>query len=263
MMFPVASSQWRHWQNTELYVETYGLRLDEVSDAVREAAMAVLRASLSPKGYAVSRDVMRLNRFLGDLLGSPAVLGEWSYIFCLFGVPSEAEPWGWQLFGHHLSLNCFVLGGQMVLSPTFMGAEPAFADTGPFAGISLFEDEERAGLALMRSLDSGQQRHAIVAHAMMGGDLPPDAATSPIISISAAPIATTSSSLTRASRRRILAGAASQSPRSHRRLCRATAAGAAAGAHRGDRAPPGARRISAGSAASTRRACSTIAFRAR
>ncbi len=173
MMFPVASNQWRHWQNTELYVETYGLRLDEVSDAVREAAMAVLRASLSPKGYAVSRDVMRLNRFLGDLVGSPAVLGEWSYIFCLFGVPSEAEPWGWQLFGHHFSLNCFVLGGQMVLTPTFMGAEPAYADTGPFAGISLFEDEERAGLALMRSLDPGQQRHAIVAHSMMGGDLPP------------------------------------------------------------------------------------------
>jgi hypothetical protein len=29
--FPVDSPQWRHWQNTELYVENYGLRLDEVT----------------------------------------------------------------------------------------------------------------------------------------------------------------------------------------------------------------------------------------
>ena len=173
MSLPVGSSLWRDWQNTELYVESYGLRLDEVTDSVRESVMEVLRASLSTRGYETSRDVMRLNRFLGDLVGSPAVLGEWSYTFCLFGTPSRTEPWGWQLFGHHLTLSCFVLGQQMVLSPSFLGAEPAYADTGPFAGISLFEDEERAGLALMRSLSPAQQRQAIVAHSMVGGDLPP------------------------------------------------------------------------------------------
>src|SRR5690606_15114199 len=41
------------------------------------------------------------------------------------------------------------------------------------AGISLFEDEERAGLALMRSLTREQRDKAIVAHDMVGGDLPP------------------------------------------------------------------------------------------
>ena len=99
-------------------------------------------------------------------------LSEWAYIFCLFGEPSESEPWGWQLFGHHLSLNCLVIGRQMVLTPCFFGAEPNYADTGPFAGTHLFEDEERAGLALMRSLSKEQQKTAIVAHSMMGGDLP-------------------------------------------------------------------------------------------
>jgi hypothetical protein len=172
MSLPVGSERWRSWQNTELYVEDYGLRLDEEPDRVREAVMEVLRASLSARGYETSRDVMRLNRFLGDLVGCPAVLGEWSYIFCVFGAPSAVEPWGWQLFGHHLILNCFVLGRQMVLTPAFLGAEPAYADTGPFAGISLFEDEERAGLALMHSLSPGQQRTAVVAHSMVGEDLP-------------------------------------------------------------------------------------------
>jgi Protein of unknown function (DUF3500) len=171
MTFPVESDQWRRWQNTELYVEDYGLRLDEGSDSVREAVMEVLRASLSPKGYETPRAVMQLNRFLDDLVGCPSVLGEWSYTFCLFGAPSATEPWGWQLFDH-LTLTCFVLGRQMVLTPAFLGAEPADADTGPLAGSSLFEDEERAGLALMRLLSPAQQRRASVAHSIIGGDLP-------------------------------------------------------------------------------------------
>jgi hypothetical protein len=120
--------------------------------------MAVLRTSMSRHGYELSRDVMKLNRFLGDIVGGSAVLGEWSYIFCLFGSPSATEPWGWQLFGHHLVLNCFVLGAQMVLTPAFWGAEPSYADHGPFNG--------------MRSFSTEQQKRAIVAHSMMGGDLP-------------------------------------------------------------------------------------------
>ena len=172
MCFPVDSQLWRHWQNTEIYVEHHGLRLDEVDAPTQAAVMAAVRSSLSAKGYDVTRDVMRLNRFLGDLIGAPRVLGEWAFIFCLFGTPSESEPWGWQLFGHHLCLNAFVIGRQMVLTPCFFGAEPNYADTGPFAGTRLFEDEERAGLALMQSLSAQQQTRAIVAHSMMGGDLP-------------------------------------------------------------------------------------------
>ena len=172
MTFPVDSQMWRHWQNTELYVEDYGLRLDEVNAGIREAVMNVVRVSLSQKGYDMSRNVMRLNRFLGDLVGGPEILGEWSFTFCLFGEPSMDAPWGWQLFGHHLCLHCFLVNGQMVLTPCFMGAEPAFADAGPFNGISMFEDEERTGLSLMRGFDAKQQQQAIVAHSMMGGDLP-------------------------------------------------------------------------------------------
>jgi hypothetical protein len=174
MCFAVDSQLWRHWQNTELYVEHHGLRLDEVAAPIQAAVMAVVRASLSGKGYDITRGVMQLNRFLGDLVGAPAVLGEWAFIFCLFGEPSESGPWGWQLFGHHLSLSCFLIGRQMVLTPCFFGAEPNYADSGPFAGTRLFEDEERAGLALMRSLSREHRNRAIVAHSMVGGDLPPD-----------------------------------------------------------------------------------------
>ncbi len=171
--FPVGSDLWRRWQNTELYLESHGLRLDEAAPALREAVLDVLRAGLSARGFEKTRAVMRLNAFLGDLVGGAAILGEWSFTFCLFGTPSPDQPWGWQLFGHHLSLNCFVLGGQMVLTPCFMGAEPAHADAGPHAGLGLFEDEEYRGLALMRSLTPGMRGRAIVARSMKGADLPP------------------------------------------------------------------------------------------
>src|SRR5262245_8006528 len=108
MSFPVDSNMWRSWQNTEMYFEDYGLRLEEVSPELREGVMAVVRASMSAKGFEMSRDVMRLNAFLGDLVGGPGVLGEGSFNFFLFGTPSMSEPWGWQLFGHHLCLNCFL-----------------------------------------------------------------------------------------------------------------------------------------------------------
>ena len=120
---------------------------------------------------------MRFNHFLGELAMNTAVLGEWSYNFTLFGAPSTAEPWGWQLFGHHLALNCMVIGGQMVLSPAFMGAEPNDADNGPecasLKGKRLFQDEENGGLALIRALSTVQQEQAIIYHATADGNMPP------------------------------------------------------------------------------------------
>lgn len=173
VVFPMESTHWRAWQNTEMLVEEHGLRLDEVPAPMREAALAVVRASLSASGYRSTRDVMRLNGFLGELIGGEAILGEWSYIFVFFGTPHAVEPWGWQLFGHHLVLNCVVVGGQLVLSPTFLGAEPSYADVGQYAGTALFEDEERDGLALIRSLSPDERTRAILSHDIMAGDLPP------------------------------------------------------------------------------------------
>lgn len=40
------------------------------------------------------------------------------------GTPSATEPWGFQFDGHHLVINYFVLGHQVVMSPCFWGSEP-------------------------------------------------------------------------------------------------------------------------------------------
>ena len=172
LMFDIDAREWRRWNNTEMYVYKYGLRLEEVALPQRDAILEVMRASLSSRGFQKTRDVMRLNHFLGELAFNTRVLGEWSFNFTLFGTPSASQPWGWQLAGHHLVLNCFVLDGQMVLSPAFMGAEPNYADCGPFAGTRLFELEENGGLGLVRALAPAQRAEAILFPSNLAGDLP-------------------------------------------------------------------------------------------
>jgi len=56
----------------------------------------------------------------------------------LICAPSQQEPWGWQLWGHHLAINCLIIDRQMVLTPCFMGAEICYADQGAHAGLALF-----------------------------------------------------------------------------------------------------------------------------
>jgi hypothetical protein len=172
VLLPIDAREWRRWNNTEMYIYKYGLRLEEIPADAREAVLAVVRESLSARGYNKARDVMRLNHYLGELAGNTKVLGEWSYNFTLFGLPSADEPWGWQVAGHHLALNCLVIGEQMVLSPLFLGAEPNYADSGPFAGTRLFDAEENGGLALIRSLSDAQREMAILYHVGVGPTLP-------------------------------------------------------------------------------------------
>ena len=168
----VFSNEWRNWQNTEIYREESGLRLSEVSAPIRGTILKIIEISLSQKGYEKTRNVMRLNGFLGELVGGPLIFGEFTYLFNLYGEPSLSEPWGWQIFGHHLCLNCLILRDQMTITPTFMGGEPCNADEGPFNGLSIFEDEERRGLELMQSFSHEQKSKALLASSMVGGDLP-------------------------------------------------------------------------------------------
>ena len=157
---PVDAREWRGWMNPEVYINRFGLRLEEADAGVREAILGVVRASMSAQGFEKARNMMRINNFLGELVGAPRVMNEWSYNFNLFGTPSSSGPWGWNLYGHHLCVNCLMLGRQMAMTPVFMGAEPNCIDAGPLQGLSVFDDQERMGLDLMRSLPAGVQGRA-------------------------------------------------------------------------------------------------------
>ena len=64
---------------------------------------------------------MRLNEHALEITGKPEEYSEWFYWISIFGHPSPDEPWGWQIDGHHLNVNCFVLGDQMVMTPGLHG----------------------------------------------------------------------------------------------------------------------------------------------
>ena len=173
VFLPLDSRQRQLWQNSIVRYEDFGLRLDDVPGVLKEAAMAVVQASLSAAGYEKTRNLMKLNACLGELVGAPRLLGEWCYQLHVFGEPSATEPWGWQLSGHHLIITCFILGEQMTLTPTFMGAEPRRVDQGKYAGIVVFEDEEFLGLQFARNLSTEQKRKAVFSETLIADQLPP------------------------------------------------------------------------------------------
>ncbi|WP_313802310.1 DUF3500 domain-containing protein [Sphingobium sp.] len=160
LCYPIEANEWRKWSNPEVLINPNGLRLEDYGDDVRAAILQLLEASMGASGYRKARGCMITNAFLGELCDLPLIMNEWSYNFLLFGEPSLDKPWGWNFYGHHLALNCFILNGQVVISPTFMGAEPNIIDSGPNTGLRLFDAEEIGGLNLMRSLSADQRERA-------------------------------------------------------------------------------------------------------
>ncbi len=160
--FGVDDGEWRLWNNIHRYTRQ-GISFKEMTDAQRDRAYALLRASLSARGLETSRAIMRLNGHLGELVNNFEEYGEGLYHLTVMGQPSESEPWGWQLDGHHLIINYFVLRDQVVMTPAFMGSEPVSAETGKYAGTVVLQDEQNAGLALWKSLSDEQRKKAVVS----------------------------------------------------------------------------------------------------
>ena len=166
--FPLGTDAWRRWSNIHPFVMRHGVPLDAMTSAQRERALALVQVTLSEAGYRLASDVMRLNQVIAEITNRPDEYGEWLYWLSVMGTPSGTEPWGWQIDGHHLIVNCLVLGDQLVLTPMFMGSEPVVALSGPYAGTRVFEVEEQQGLAVLHSLNPGQRARAIVSADLPG-----------------------------------------------------------------------------------------------
>lgn len=172
MHYHIDSHEWRTWSNPEFLLSDKGVRLDEVSPALRDKVLAVLETTLSPEGYQKALGAMRVNGFLGDLVKAPAVMNEFSYNFCLFGEPSTTQPWGFSFYGHHLCLSVFLYKTQIVVSPWFTGAEPNLIDEGKYKGTRVLETEEKLGLQLMQSLPAEEQAKAQIYKLMRDPAMP-------------------------------------------------------------------------------------------
>ena len=162
-VFPVDDLEWRKWDNRHRYARQ-GVGFDKMTKGQRELAFNLLRTSLSARGLKQTQDIMKLNGTLAELTNRFDEYGEWLYWITIMGEPSATKPWGWQLDGHHVVINYFILGDQVVMSPVFMGSEPVKAESGKFKGTVICQAEQDKGLAFINSLNKTQRAKAIVAN---------------------------------------------------------------------------------------------------
>ncbi|UNB54547.1 DUF3500 domain-containing protein [Mycolicibacterium sp. YH-1] len=165
----IDSPDWQLWINAFLTFPEHGLCLQDLDENKRAAALGVIRACLSSLGYHRVRDAMRLNGELGEFLGAYLdTLTEFTYWFTVFGDPSTDGPWGWQLAGHHVDVHCFIVGKQVVLTPTFLGTE--------FRGEEVFQEHRVKALEFMNSLSSRQRESAVLFRSLLPPELPAELA---------------------------------------------------------------------------------------
>ena len=167
--FSVDDDEWRKWMNQHFYVRQ-GVGFVDMSERQRAAAFDLMSASLSAKGLKLSKDIMKLNHTLGEINDNFEEYGEWLYWITIMGEPSDTEPWGWQMDGHHLIINYFVLGDQVVMTPLFVGSEPVVAETGKYKGTAILQQEQEVGLKMLRSLNDQQRDEAIITVSKEGNN---------------------------------------------------------------------------------------------
>ena len=168
--FPVDDPEWRKWMNQHFYVRQ-GVSFGEMSDAQRDAAFSMIGSAMSPRGTQLARDIMKLNTTLAEMNNNDfEQYGEGRYHVTMMGAPSQREPWGWQIDGHHLIVNYFALGDQVVMTPLFVGSEPVIARTGKYAGVRILQAEQGKGLEFIRELDDAQRAKAVVNASKTGNN---------------------------------------------------------------------------------------------
>ena len=169
--FDINDEEWRKWCNVDNGIyDRQGVSLKELTEIQKKEAFKLIQESLSAKGLQLSKDIMKTDQTLKELNNGSLDYDEELYFFTIMGKPSSTDPWGWQLDGHHLVINYFILGDQVVMSPVFMGGEPIITASGKYKGNTLFQDEQNFGLALMQSLTQEQQKEATISNVKTGNN---------------------------------------------------------------------------------------------
>jgi len=141
-----------------------GLPFKELTPSQRLLAEALLASGLSNRGYEKAVSIMSLDEVLAAIeQGKGPLRDPENYYISIFGAPGGAEPWGWRVEGHHLSLNYTASGDDTPsMTPSFFGSNPGEVRTGPRAGMRVLAAEEDLGRALVKSLDPEQLKEALI-----------------------------------------------------------------------------------------------------
>ncbi len=162
--FLILDEEWQRWSNVDngLYTRK-GISLKEMSKDQKALGFILMQTALSAKGLQLSKDIMKTDKTLSELNNDDPIYDEQLYFFSIMGTPSMTDPWGFQIDGHHLVINYFILKDQVIMTPVFMGGEPIVTTSGKYKGNVIFQDEQNIGLKFMQSLSAEQQSQAILS----------------------------------------------------------------------------------------------------
>lgn len=107
-----------------------------------------------------SEKVREIDQAAGGAIDNTTAFNEDACCWTLVGSPSATGLWGFRFDGHHLVINYFVLGGQVVVRLCFWGSEPASMEIDG-ESVSVCREEVVAGLVLINSLTEAQKAVAI------------------------------------------------------------------------------------------------------
>jgi hypothetical protein len=183
------------WSNLPTGIfQRNGLRLGDLTDSQRQAALATLAAALSQRGYQKVTNIMNGDEVLknqgggrtggrpgvpgaggppgppgggsrqgpgGGGRGGGIVFGKDEYFIAFIGAPSATSPWMLQFGGHHLAINVTVVGSDNVMTPSLPAAQPArYVLNGQT--VRPLGNENDKGFALINALDDNQKKQAIL-----------------------------------------------------------------------------------------------------
>lgn len=187
------------WSNLPTgFVPRGGISLKEMNPTQRSAAMALVAAALSAKGFEKVQQIMEGDEVLRKTdngpggppgppggnrgnrpppggngpppgggnrppMGGGQMFGKDLYYISILGTPSEKTPWMLQFGGHHLALNITIAGERGILTPTLTGAQPALY-TIEGKTIRPLGPESDKGFALLQALDDKQRKQAILSY---------------------------------------------------------------------------------------------------
>lgn len=154
--FPLGHKEMYSWSNLPPQgKDRGGIEFSRLSEEQSSLFYKVLAAFLSDEGYTkVSLITTRAETDL-EKIGHDF----WQrrpYFIALFGNPETDGSWGFQLDGHHLSLNFLVHGDDVLIVPSHLGAQPATIN-----GNAVLGKERNNALALLNSLNEEQKKKTI------------------------------------------------------------------------------------------------------
>jgi Protein of unknown function (DUF3500) len=148
--------------------ERNGVSFREFNGQQRDAALGLLRLSLSEQGYEKTMEIIALenvlreveNRGMDDKYRDPL-----NYYFTIFGTPAINKPWGWRFEGHHIAFNFFSWNNAIESStPSFFGSNPGVVLSGEQRGKEVLKEETALGFTLVNSFNQTQLKSALISN---------------------------------------------------------------------------------------------------